>query len=128
MCNLNLPAPEVGCVNYIALLDEIADNKGTIISDLHMVMHNHAFLVLEGDAKMYDVIQDIKHEYGSDLDWLVPFPGDWHFLKNYQLCLMKPLFDAGLRDLAITTGNPANSIQNKRTHHFLLETYLGGSI
>ena len=50
------------------------------------------FLVLEGDAKTYDTIQAVKHEYGSDLNWLVPYPGDWHLLKNYQICIMKPFF------------------------------------
>ena len=91
----NAPTPEVGQVKYLSVLDEIADNKDTVlhvISDLytkHMVAHNHKFLVLEGDAKVWDIMQLIKREYGSDLDWLIPMPGDWHLLKNYQLCLMK---------------------------------------
>ena len=54
----NAPTPEVGQVKYLSVLDEIADNKDTVlhvISDLytkHMVAHNHKFLVLEGDAKV----------------------------------------------------------------------------
>lgn len=111
----------------------MSDSKDTIlhvISELYtryMIEHDHKFLVLEGDAKIYDIIQDLKFEYGSDLDWLVPFPGDWHFLKNYKLCIMKPFFEAGLKDvLAIASGYPSQSILScskfKRTHRFLMET------
>ncbi len=71
----------------------------------------------------------IKYEYSTDLDWLIPFPGDWHLLRNYQICLMKPFFDAGLKDLAIASGYPANSIEScskfRRTHLFLMETWEG---
>lgn len=129
----NLSKPEVGIVKYIDVLDEVADHKETmlhIIGNLYseyICKYNNHFLLLEGDAKVYDLLQAIKFEYGSDLDWLIPYPGDWHLLKNYQLCLMKPFFDAGLRDLAIASGYPAPSIQScsnfKRTHHFLMETW-----
>lgn len=44
-------------------------------------------------------LQAVKHEYGADLAWQIPFPGDWHLLKNYQM----PFFDAGLRELATAT-------------------------
>ena len=35
-------------------------------------------LVVAGDAKTYAHLQSLKLDYGSDLDWLIPFPGDWH--------------------------------------------------
>ncbi len=35
-------------------------------------------------------------EYGNHLKWLIPFPGDWHVLFNYQPVLMKAYSDAGL--------------------------------
>ncbi len=88
------PKPEVGIVKYVQVLDEVADSKDTIlhvISELHseyISKHSHKYLVLEGDAKTYDIIQAIKHEYGQDLSWLIAYPGDWHLLKNYQHCLM----------------------------------------
>ncbi len=71
-------------MQYVQVLDEVADTKYTIlhvISELHaeyISKHDHKYLVLEGDAITYDIIQSIKHEYGPDLGWLVPFPGDWH--------------------------------------------------
>ena len=48
-------------------------------------------------------------------------------LKNYQVALMKPHFDAGLKHLAQAAGYPVASIeacgQFKRTHYFLLEVW-----
>ena len=127
------PKPEVGNVKYVQVLDEVADSKDTVlhvISELYaeyICKHGHKYLVLVGDAKTYDVIQAIKYEYGDDLSWLIPYPGDWHILLNYQVCLMKPFFEAGLKDLAIVSSYPAQSIQNcsqfKRTHCFLMEVW-----
>ena len=88
------------------VLHEIADSKDTIlhiVSELYtqcIRKHGNKYLVLEGDAKTYDTMQDVKWEYGKDLAWLVPHPGDWHMLKNFQICLMKPFYEAGLKELA----------------------------
>ena len=70
-------------------------------------------------------LQSIKKEYGNDLKWLLPFPGDWHLLKNYQEVLLKIYFDAGLSDLAKISGYLPNSVGSnfKRIHHFLLEAW-----
>ncbi len=68
----------------------------SLIDDFHkefIVENKKEFLIIEiieGDAKMYDV-------YGDDLSWLIPYPGDWHMLMNYQYPLMKAYFDAGLK-------------------------------
>ena len=65
----NAPTPEIGYVRYSQVLDEVADCKDTvlgIVSRLHseyMLMHDHSFVVLEGDAKVYDIIQRVKREY-----------------------------------------------------------------
>ena len=97
-----------------------------ILLDLHkrfITGQNKKWLVVVGDAKVYDVlVLQLQHEYGDDLRWLFMYPGDWHLLKNYQLF---PYFHAGLRDLAGASGYPTEAIQNcskfKRTHCFLLE-------
>lgn len=39
------------------------------------------YLVIEGDQKLYEVLQSLKFEYGKELDWVIPFPGDWHMLS-----------------------------------------------
>ena len=49
------------------------------------------------------IIYKIEY-YGADLNWLIPLPGDWHILKNYQEILMNVYFDTGLRDSARTIG------------------------
>lgn len=57
--------------------------------------------------------------------WLVPSPGDWHALKNFQEVLLKVYFDGGLRDLAKASGYNPNAIGSnfKRTHNFLMEAW-----
>ena len=73
----------------------------------------------------YERLQSLKTEYGNDLTWMIPFPGDWHVLKNYQEVLIKAYYDAGLSELAIASGYQPNSIGSKfkRTHNFLLEVW-----
>ena len=29
------------------------------------------------------LLRKLKDEYGRDLNWLIPFPRDWHILKNF---------------------------------------------
>ena len=133
LCDGLCTPPEVANIAYVMVINEKADSKDTVlhvINELynkHVRPHGKSFLVLEGDAKTYDIMQDIKSEYGTDLNWLFPYPGDWHLLMNYQKCLMKPFFEAGLKDMAISCGYPAASIGKcslfKRTHCFLLEVW-----
>ena len=93
---------ETSMVVYFHVLDALSESKDTlmrILLDLHkrfITGQNKKWLVVVGDAKVYDVLQSLKHEYGEDLKWLVVYPGDWHLLKSYQLSLMKPYFDARL--------------------------------
>ena len=46
---------------------------------------------------------------------------------NYQKCLVKPFFEAGVKDMALSCGYSSTSIGKcslfKRTHHFLLEVW-----
>ena len=116
---------------YYKVLNAIADQKDTLIyilHDLHSTFVDKRglpYLLIEGDAKLYVVLQAIKFEYGNEYNWLLPLPGDWHLLKNYQIALMKPYFEAGLKELARISGYPIAAIQTcskfKRTHHFILE-------
>ena len=125
--------PDVADVVYVNVLDERADDKDTVLHVVNQLYTEHVckqgkrFLVLERDAKTYEIIQNLKEEYGKDLSWLYAYPGDWHLLKNYQHCLMKPFFEAGLKELADYVGYPSQSIQScsifKRTHHFLMEIW-----
>lgn len=98
------------------LYDEFIDRRGM-----------QKYLVVEGDAKVYEILQSLKLEYSNELGWLVPYPGDWHMLMNYQIALMRPYFDAGLNQLAEAAGYPVAAIrtcsQFKKTHSFIVEAW-----
>ena len=123
-------------VVYIDILDEYADSKETILHVLGILQkklsigHKMKWLAVVGDAKTFTHLEALKIEYGTDPDWLIPLPGDWHVLKNYQPVLMKAFFDAGLRDIAKATGYSEGALNSigactkfKRTHTFLLSVW-----
>ena len=70
------------------ILSEKADYKSTlikVIGNIHKIfikeLHQKWVLVV-GDAKVYDLLQAIRIDYGNNLKWLIPFPGDWHIMYN----------------------------------------------
>ena len=36
------------------------------------------WLVVEGDGKFYEILKSLQFEYGEELNWVIPYPGDWH--------------------------------------------------
>ena len=68
------------------------------------------WLVLKGDAKLYEILKNLTFEYGDELSWLIPFPGDFHMLMNYQKAIMKPYYESGLKALAKASGYPLPAI------------------
>ena len=120
-------------VSYIDILDAKSDSKDTLLpmlSDLKTEFVDNKqqqYLVLAADAKLYELLKAIKHEYGNEFKWLILYPGDWHMLKNYQIALMKPYFEAGLKHLAKAAGYPVAGIQFcsqfKKTHLFIMEVW-----
>ena len=82
-----------------------ADSKDTILQVLHKIYNKfvgelrHKWIIVVGDAKTFDILQDLKSEFGSQMGWMLPFPGDWHILYNYQKVLLKIYGDAGLLQL-----------------------------
>ena len=120
-------------VLFLEVMDAIADTKDTMIAMLQNLHQKFIegqgleHLLVTGDAKLYNILQALKHEYGEELHWLMPYPGDWHILKNYQVALLKPYYNAGLKDMAKAAGYPLPQIQScsqfKRVHYFLLESW-----
>ena len=102
--------PDKSSVVYLKVLDAKSDSKDTLMQILHelyqqfIIGHEKKNLVLVADSKLYEILQSLKFEYGKELQWVIPFPGDWHLLMNYQKVLMKPYFDAGLKQLAQVAG------------------------
>ncbi len=84
---------------YLDVLNENADSRDTmmgVVTRLHHEFHkgdSRDHLIVAGDAKTYHHLQEIKIEYGEQLSWLIPFPGDFHILMNYQPVLSKVYFD-----------------------------------
>ena len=93
-CALTRPTEdEKSCIIYFDVLDAIADKKETVLLVLDKLRkqiveaHQKEWLVVAGDAKLYDVLKTIKYEYGDEFTWLICYPGDWHMLANYQRIL-----------------------------------------
>jgi hypothetical protein len=93
-------------ISSIAVLDETADKKETgsqINNTFHEqfdVGHTCKYIVIVGNGKSYDHLINLKTEYDSSLSWVLPYPGDWHILKNVLPIFMKIYLDAGLKPLA----------------------------
>ena len=137
MCALNSGLCAEPCtVVYLSVLDIHADTVeamsevAAMLYKEYIVITGAAHLVVAGDAKTYLRLKELKHEYGNELKWLLPFIGDWHVLYNYQKVLMKVYFEVGLKDLARAAGFRAetltslgNSSNFKRTHEFLMQVW-----
>ena len=121
-------------VVYVEISSERADSRPTLISILgkmyktFVVEQNQKWLVVVGDAKTYDIIKSIRTEYGEQMKWLIPWPGDWHILLNYQKAIMKAYADAGLVTLGEVTQHRSETLTSliqcsnfRRTHNFLLQ-------
>ncbi|PIK61676.1 hypothetical protein BSL78_01380 [Apostichopus japonicus] len=135
--NIICPSPaavsiERSNVHYIGVLNEHADNINTIkevVETLHeeIVSQQHLeYLVVVGDGKTYAHLVKLKHEHSVELDWMIPFPGDWHVLKNIQPVLMKIYWHAGLMEMASTVHKGATLASLfycsnfRRTHDFII--------
>jgi hypothetical protein len=129
------PTTEKAHVIYLSILDENADSKETIqlvLDQLYTTMGIGTLikhLLVVGDGKTYDHLIKLKEQYGSALSWLLPYPGDWHILKNYQGILMKLFGDAGLQDLVDlyhkgATAQCVNEAKSfDKTHSFLCHVW-----
>ena len=138
-CGMTLPnIPKVQCSNvvYLPVVDLHADSTEAmqaVVAKLHKeygIGKTADYLVLVGDQKTYTRICELKQEYGTELDWIIPFTGDWHLLSNYQSVLMKVYYDAGLVNLAECSGHRGETLTSikkcssyKRTHQFLLQAW-----
>lgn len=94
---------------YLDVLNEPASSLltmynvfGSLKANEHIWEESKKLLVV-GDAKTYFHIASLVSTYPEEFENM-PFPGDWHLLKNFQPVLMKVFFDAGLKQLAETSG------------------------
>nr|XP_054755303.1 uncharacterized protein LOC129261272 [Lytechinus pictus] len=120
---------------YLFVLDEKADCPVTlkhclgILYDTFQIGQSVNHLIVAGDGATVKLLLNLKKEYGQALDWMIPFLGDWHTLKNYQEVLMKIFWHAGLKDVAksshkkMTLQSLATCSSFKRTHRFIMQSY-----
>ena len=91
-----MPECEKSNIAYLRVFNEPADDKDTIIRVLNFLYKVYEadkkkikYLVVVGDGKTYKHLRKLKYEYGSELEWLIPFPGDWYTCKTFQKILTK---------------------------------------
>lgn len=127
---------ELSVVVYFPIVDMHADTIEAMSEVAAMLYKEYIastgaqHLVVAGDAKTYLRLKELRQQYGTELDWLLPFVGDWHVLYNYQKALMTVYYEAGLKVLAMASGfraetlkSVANASNFKRTHAFLMQVW-----
>lgn len=85
----NIKEQERSNVIYYKVLQQRCDDKETLLNDVFTEFIRTGKKIIEGDQATYERLQSIKREYLQDLSWMIPFPGDWHVLKNFQEVLIK---------------------------------------
>lgn len=64
----------------------------------------------------------------QQMKWIIPWPGDWHILLNYQKAIIKAYADAGLVTLGEATQHRSETLTSliqctnfRRTHNFFIQ-------
>ncbi len=126
-----LQDPPKSNIYYFEILDENPDSTETMryVSELLLQKKSiyNEYVILTGDGKTYEHLMQVKRLYGTSLDKLLIFPGDWHTLKNFQ---PKIYYYAGLKQIAQASGFRGETLTSlekcsdfKRTHDFLLQAW-----
>ena len=95
---------------YFDILCTNSESKETLLNSLTKlhkelkVGNKLRHLIVVVDAKIFPILQPIKQEDQATFEWLIPFPGDFHLLMNYQKVIMKIYWDAGLKQIAEASG------------------------
>ena len=42
------------------------------------------YLLVIGDVKTFELLHKLKDECSQDLEWLIPYPRDWHILNELK--------------------------------------------
>ena len=87
----------ISLVNSLHLGPSELEKSNIVYVEIFIIEHKQKWLLVVRDAKTFDILQSMRKEYGHHLQWMLPFPGDWHILFNYQKVLMKIFADAGLK-------------------------------
>ena len=120
-------------VVYVDVVNKPADSINTMYTVMSELRTNDSLWKdsqpkpMVGDAKTYNHMVSLIAAH-KDFEDIIPFPGDWHLLKNFQPVLMKIFYDAGLKQPAQESGFRAETLTSlaacsnfKRTNNFLLQ-------
>ena len=120
-------------VVYVDVVNKPADSIHTMYTVMSELRTNESLWKdsqpkpMVGDAKTYNHMVSLIAAH-TDFADIIPFPGDWHLLKNFQPVLMKIFYDAGLKQLAQESGFRAETLTSlaacsnfKRTNNSLLQ-------
>ena len=120
---------------YVDLTNENPDSKTAVKALLDKVSSDLEigiklkYAIVEGDGLLFHHFYKLKEENPAYYSWLLPYPGDWHTLKNYASCLFKIYSPAGLKELVTKfhKGSTAASVLDAKdfdkTLSFLLQVY-----
>ena len=131
----NYQPTEKSNLTYLDILNEHADSKETILTVLELLESKYKvlrgdsqYLIVVGDAKTFNHLVSLKREQSEKFSWLLPFPGDWHILKNFHPVIINTYADAGLRQLAETSGFRAKTLTSllscnnfRLVHNFIIQ-------
>ncbi len=129
------PDTEKSNLIYFEMLRLNADCEDTVVrilNDLAIALGVGTrifYLVVIGDAQTYKRLCQVKEKYGSKLNSVLPYIGDWHFLLNYLHALMKLYKSIGLDKMVYQchSGATARSVLEAtsfdKTLCFLLEAW-----
>ena len=121
--------------SYLGIIDEPCDSLETVslvLKDMHKKMEvgvNTSHLVVVGDGLTFDHLVQLKKEEPAEHQWMLPFLGDWHILKNFARALMTVYGPAGLTNLitlfhkGATENAIINSSDFEKTLSFLLQVW-----
>lgn len=131
----NYQPTEKSNLTYLDILNEHADSKETILTVLELLESKYKvlrgdfqYLIVVGDAKTFNHLVSLKREQSAKFSWLLPFPGDWHILKNFHPVIINTYADAGLQQLAETSGFRAKTLTSllscnnfRLVHNFIIQ-------
>ena len=82
-------------VVYVDIVSLPADSKDTVLCVLNNLHESFIkqlgfrWLIVVGDAKTYDILQSLRRQYGSQMQWLLPFPGEIITRRCYLRCMAR---------------------------------------
>ena len=89
------PTTEQECSNvvYLDILNEYADNKDTILNTLALLQERleigTSVKYIFRSGGRWKNLQSLARSQSGVWRGVIPLPGDWHILKNYQEVMMK---------------------------------------